>query len=351
MARKKIEPIVSLGADTDKLTVQKSKPLFALWRSDLTLAEFKILDTYLSRIDSKKPERREVVFEKGELESLLGVQRIRTDELDKRLEHLMTSIKITDDTSKKKKAFARIALFEKAYVEQDENGLWQATLTCTSSAMKYIFNIEHLGYLRYKLRCITNITSRYTYILFLYIEQNRFRKSWEVDLQELKEMLSCENVETYNQFKEFNKQVLKRSQTEMHEKTECRYEYTPIKTGRRVTKIRFTVETLPKIVESAEDPDQTTIDQYIDMGKELWYDAIKDTIRLSDAQYDELRSLLVVVPDDVLPKVVGGRDFMLYHYIDLKAREIKRRNEEKPIRNKYNYLVKMIKQDMKEGDE
>ena len=38
MARKKIEPITSLGND-DKLTVQKSLPLFALWRSELTLAE------------------------------------------------------------------------------------------------------------------------------------------------------------------------------------------------------------------------------------------------------------------------------------------------------------------------
>lgn len=50
MARKKIEPIISLGNE-DKLTVQKSLPLFSLWRSELTLAEFKILDTYLSRID------------------------------------------------------------------------------------------------------------------------------------------------------------------------------------------------------------------------------------------------------------------------------------------------------------
>ena len=43
MARKKIAPITSLGSE-DKLTVQKSLPLFALWRSELTLAEFKILD-------------------------------------------------------------------------------------------------------------------------------------------------------------------------------------------------------------------------------------------------------------------------------------------------------------------
>lgn len=72
MARKKIEPITSLGNE-DKLTVQKSLPLFALWRSELTLAEFKILDTYLSRIDSHKPEKRAVMFEKGELEKILNL--------------------------------------------------------------------------------------------------------------------------------------------------------------------------------------------------------------------------------------------------------------------------------------
>ena len=76
MARKKIEPITSLGSE-DKLTVQKSLPLFALWRSELTLAEFKILDTYLSRIDSHKPEKRAVMFEKGELEKILGVKTLR----------------------------------------------------------------------------------------------------------------------------------------------------------------------------------------------------------------------------------------------------------------------------------
>ena len=163
MARKKIEPITSLGKE-DKLTVQKSLPLFSLWRSDLTLAEFKILDTYLSRIDSHKPDKRTIVFEKGELEKLLGVKRIRIEELDERLKHLGTPIKIDDNTSKNKK-FARISLFEKAVAEQDEYGLWQVELTASQSAMKYFFNIENLGYLRYKLRCITSLTSRYTYIL------------------------------------------------------------------------------------------------------------------------------------------------------------------------------------------
>ena len=88
MARKQNNPIETLGKNIDKLTVQKSKPLFALWQSELTLSEFKILDTYLGRINSHDDEQRTVKFEKGELESLLGVKQLKPQVLDERLKLL-----------------------------------------------------------------------------------------------------------------------------------------------------------------------------------------------------------------------------------------------------------------------
>ena len=36
----------------DKLVVQKSKPIFDLVNTDMTLLEFKLLDAYLGKIDS-----------------------------------------------------------------------------------------------------------------------------------------------------------------------------------------------------------------------------------------------------------------------------------------------------------
>lgn len=260
MARKKVEPITSLGSE-DKLTVQKSLPLFALWQSDLTLAEFKILDTYLSRIDSHKPDKRVVVFEKGELEALLGVQKINIKDLELRLKHLMGNVVKLEDKSVKK-GFRLVSLFEEAVAEPDDYGLWQVKLECTQKAMKYFFNVENLGYLRYKLRSITSLTSRYTYIMFTYLEHNRFRKSWEVDLDELKTILHCDNEETYKEFKRFNDRLLKRVQKEMHEKTECRYTYEPIKKGRTVFAVRFTLETLPKLCVEDANPNQCTIDDW-----------------------------------------------------------------------------------------
>jgi hypothetical protein len=331
MARKKVEPIISLG-DEDKLTVQKSLPLFSLWRSQLTLAEFKILDTYLSRINSHNPDKRSVVFEKGELEKLLGVKRIRTEELDDRLKNLGTPIRIDDATAKNKR-FARISLFEKSVAEQDEHGLWQVELTASQSAMKYFFNVENLGYYRYKLRCITSIASRYTYIMFTYLEAHRNFKSWEVPLEELKKILDCENEECYKQFKVFNDRLLKRVHKEMHEKTECRYSYTPIKKGRYVVAIRFDLDPVRELREAK------LAQQTVDDPQEPLYeveDSLKEYAAACGGEFTqpELQVLVDLLPDqDEQEKIKLLQQ--AYHELQLQSTV---RN----IKHRHAYLRKII---------
>ena len=348
MTRKKIEPIVSLG-NVDKLTVQKSLPLFSLWRSALTLGEFKILDIYLSRIDSHKPDKRMVCFEKGELEKALGVTKINNTDLKERLKHLMGNVvELPDDTSKT--GIRLVTLFEEAVAEQDMFGLWNVKLKCTQSAMKYFFNIENLGYLRYKLRCITSLTSRYTYIMFIYLEANRFRKTWEVDLEELRKILNCDQEETYQEYKRFNDRLLKRVQKEMHEKTECRYTYEPVRKGRSVVAVRFTLETLPKIdFEDNIDQNQLSIiheqtEILPNRETELWESAISD-FNFTNEQVAQLREVLFCIPEEKLPQspaCYGVIELMRYHYMQINAAEIRRRTN---IKNRFAYLLKIMKQD------
>lgn len=344
MAKKKVEPINSLGSE-DKLTVQKSLPLFALWRSELTLAEFKILDTYLARIDSHKPDKRVVTFGKGELEDKLGVKKINQKELEERLKHLMGNVVKIPDTDEEK-GFRLVTLFEEAVAEQDDYGLWQVKLECTQKAMKYFFNVENLGYLRYKLRCITSITSRYAYIMFVYLEANRFRKTWEVDLDELKFILNCDKVETYSAFKEFNKQVLKRVHTELTEKTECRYTYEPIKKGRRVIGVQFNIKTHEKTFENTATELQAP--PYEDLNAPLWYSAVEE-FNFDEKQLDVIAQYLSLVPDRILPKFDeesrNTEEFKRYSYLAVKVAEINQRDSIKPIKNKFAYLSKIIKKD------
>lgn len=345
MAKKQNNPIETLGKNIDKLTVQKSKPLFALWQSELTLAEFKILDTYLGRINSHDDEQRTVKFEKGELESLLGVKQLKPQVLDERLKHLMTTVRISDEN--RKNGFTRIALFEKAYAEQDDYGVWKAELTCTETAKKYIFNVEEINYLRYKLKNIINIKSRYTYIMFLYLWENKYRGSWEVPLDKLKSLLNCEN-EYCNQFKVFNDRVLKRVYNEIHKVTDIRYEYETVKKGRSVVAIRFIYKS--KYVDEVEES-QNTLEELQEKAikeKELWQEPLEN-FKFTQEQYDELFSVLVTVPESKLPQssaCYGSIELMRYHYIDQKAKGIIRRDKQKAIRSKFAYLLKLMKKDI-----
>lgn len=347
MARKKIDPIVGLGYE-NKLTVQKSLPLFALWRSDLTLSEFKILDTYLSRIDNHKPEKRAIILEKGEIENALGIQKINNQDLKLRLKHLMENVVEVPDKDEKK-GFQLVTLFEEAEAEQDDDGLWNVKLECTQKAMKYFFNIENLGYLRYKLRCITSLTSRYTYIMFIYLEANRFRKSWEVPLEELKKILHCENEATYNEFRFFNVKILKKVQKEMHEKTECQYSYFPIKRGRSVKAIRFEVKTLPKqygAPEQLEMPGFTDSEPIFDVSqseaerRDLYRDALAPYV-VTDDQIDGLVQLARKHIDARGHFTGSDLDQQIYNYL-LFAKRHAKTNARSEIKNIYRYLLPII---------
>lgn len=349
MARRKKQELSKLKNGLKETNiVQKSKPLFSLWKSDLTLSEFKILDTYLSRIDSHKPEQRSIIFEKGKLEELLGVKKINKQNLDNRLKHLQgTIVNIGDD-----KHIDRITLFERAQGEIDEYGIWKVTLTCTPSAMKYIFNIEDIGYLRYKIKSIINISSLYSYILFTYLEYNRFRKSWEEELDELKILINCNN-ELYNDFKYFNQRILKKCQQELQEKTELRYSYEPIKAGRKVVKIKFTLETLSDIildnksVNTYEVPPQIPFDEQMNDDKVIEEYIVELRKICNEFSDEQIKLLYKLVSEFVHQKGIIDYFDMTMYKLNFYNQQ-KEKNNEKPIKNKFGYVKKIIQSEYKE---
>lgn len=328
--------------------VQKSNPLQSLSKTGMTLAEFKILDVYLSRIDSHAPEKRFVRFEKGELEKLLGVERLLKDDLSKRLDNLFRVVTIRDDT--RRNGFRKIALFEKAEAYQDDDGLWVVELACTTSAMQYIFNVDDIGYLRYKLKNVIELTSRYSYIMFLYLENNRFRKEWTVDIDELKQMLNC-TADTYNQYKRFNDLILKRCQSELHEKTTTRYTYEPTaRKNRKYTQIKFRIETIADVLTDTT-PDTQSETNITELKAEAPKDRYKDDdiAFFSDAlenEFDdtEVNHLVVLARKHFAGKRKSKNvsDLAIYDYLRQMYTKL---NTYTRVKRRYLYLAKMIEND------
>ena len=84
---KKPKTIINIQGGSGSLsgenTVQMAKLLYKqLFATELNLSTLKLIDVYLSRINSHDPENKTVVFEKGELEALFGVKRIQREALN-----------------------------------------------------------------------------------------------------------------------------------------------------------------------------------------------------------------------------------------------------------------------------
>ena len=69
-----------------------------------------------------------------------------------------------------------------------------------------------------------------------------FRHTITIELDELKRLLMVENVKSYVNYKDFRVKVLEKAQTEINELTDINIEFEPIKTGRKVTSIKFIIE-------------------------------------------------------------------------------------------------------------
>lgn len=338
------------GRSPENALVQKARPLQSLAQSKLTLPELKILDAYLARINSRDPERRTVRFEKGELEQYLGVTRILKPDLDKRLRHLFQAVEI-----KEQNAFRLVSLFEVAESEQDDSGLWQITLTCTTAARKYIFNIENLGYLQYRLRTVISLTSRYTYVMFLYLEKNRHWKTWTVTPEQLRYELNCD-AESYVAYKEFNDKILKRCQKELQEKTDIRYTYEPMRSGRKISGIRFTMQTPSDLLPSPEQiaafdtqlfTGTTFPDDEYDKDAAMLekYGSERMAFLAGACDYEFSREDMRVIYDLML-QLVPSDQLQRYNYLMHKYHILHQYAAKNAIKHRSNYLIKLLKEDI-----
>ena len=253
---------VGLGSDWEKLKVQKSKPLLDVIRLGLSLEELKILDIFLGRINTAKPDICTVVFSKKDLEMLFGVKKINVDALRKYLRHLMYPVEIESRD-------VMIALFSYAEIIRSPEGTSNIILTCSEQAKEFIFNVDKLTYVSYITPESCSLTTKYRYILFLYLKENIYKSRWDISFSELKMKLGC-TAAKYNQLKYFRHDILDTCKEEIEEKTSVRfdYEYKKNMQGEYILtfKAHDTVSELSRAEEQLSLPQYDVCEEYRNAG-------------------------------------------------------------------------------------
>lgn len=242
------KPIIVLNKNNK---VQMAKPLYLQLTAptaNMSLTELKLIDVYLAAINSHKPEDRVVVLEKGALENLFGVKRIQKEMLDNCFNKLLQAVVVLssedsdgDNTTIDKSSFV---LFQRATLTQDaQDGLWKVTMECGEQAAQLIFNIDKIGYLQHPLASTAKLKSRSSYVVLKFIEsrrnnKGRYPQEFEISFDELREQLYDNK---YSDWRDFRRAVLLTAQNEIHEKTNTRFDFEPIRVGRKIKTVKFTI--------------------------------------------------------------------------------------------------------------
>jgi len=229
---------------TDESLIQKSNPMLCLAQSDLALAELKIWDAYLAKIDMKNPDSYTVTFTHQELCRMTGVERIRKEDLEKRTKNLGQLVKLFDN----KNHSYSIGLV--GHVEiKNESGELTMEMKCTEEAKKFIFNVEELGYVNYRIKQTANLTSRYSYWMANYLLKYKgFKTEWNISIDKLKQIIGFHDKDV--EYKYFKKMVLNKMKSDLDNSpnTDVSFDYTPIRTGRFITHLHIIlIDKAPKL--------------------------------------------------------------------------------------------------------
>ena len=221
----------------ERYWVEKSKALVWAKFQDYSPGELKILDTYLSRIDPRRPESSLVTFTKKEYADLMGLDSdIRTEQLKTYTGGLLSNV-VTIDLPER--GYVQYPLFSEAkcYLD-DKSGQVTIEVDCNHKLKDAFFDIAKNGYVRYQLKNIISLKSQYSVRLYPKLKDRPY--GWTIQVTELREILGA-TASSYDVFKDFNKHVLQKAVKEINEITDITVTTENIRKGRSVVAIKFTI--------------------------------------------------------------------------------------------------------------
>ena len=336
-----------IGNLKDDNLVQKSIPFLFMNKNPYSLGEMKVLDTYLSRINSHEPDSRKVTFTKKEYEKLMGISEIRIEQLEKYTASMMSKIariKISETE------FTQINIFCESRFKKDEFGEWTITLECSEKAKKYIFDIEKIRYIKYLLKYTIGFKSKYSMFLYGYLLYNRYRISWSESLTNLRKSLQCDS-DYYKDFRQFRTKILDKALEEVNEITDVEFTYRTEKKGRTVVSIRFDYIKQQKELPEPQEPDNGLKIYGYEEGESPHQYNSKNMEFLASACNDEFSQLEMSILFNMLARMdlyEYDKDVWRarYRFLSGKYNAMNYYESREPIRHRFAYLRAIVEADL-----
>lgn len=220
--------------DKDYLVV-KSNYFIMNSSYDLSLEEQKVILTLASMVNPQDEEFKPYKFKISEFMELLGVDtKTKYVEIPKITKELMKKVfEIREENKIIQVAWLSSAVYEKGsgYVE----------LEFSPRLKPYMLQLKDL-FTRYRLANILNMKSKYSPKLYELLKANEFKKQkfFEIDIDKLRELFKADDI--YPLYADFKRHIIIKTQKELKKYTDIAFDFEEIKTGRKVTSIKFIIK-------------------------------------------------------------------------------------------------------------
>lgn len=217
----------------DKNFIVKKSNYFIMNSSyDLSLEEQKLILTLASMVQPSDEDFKPYRFKISEFMNLLGVDtKTKYTEVPKITKELMKKVfEIDEDDELIQISWLSSATYKK--------GRGLVELEFSPKLKPYMLKLNSM-FTQYKLSNILSMKSKYSPRIYEILKCNEFKKQGfiELEIDELRKLLKVENI--YPRYNDFKRKIIEQSQKELNSKTDISFEFEEIKTGRKVTLLKF----------------------------------------------------------------------------------------------------------------
>lgn len=279
--------VVSSVVDSSKInrtnTVRKSRLLIESINEPLGINSYKLLDLYLSLIDSDDSATSEVVIRKNSLKKLMNITNSFNDQVLKTICDEISSLKLYEGAS-------IFSCFDSVF--DNRTGREVIVMKCSREAEKLFFGYnaeaDSITYPLYDTLVLKNKYSARLYP-FLKFKLKDGEAKFQISIEKLKEILLCEDLYIGN-YTKLNNRVLSKIHSEINQSTSVRFEwkYSDFLIRRQIMSFEIKNNNNTKARENNMTNEQ---------GKKIY------TIRLNDSAYERelenIRNLIELYGDNL----------------------------------------------------
>jgi plasmid replication initiation protein len=203
---------------------------------DLSFQEQKIILTLASMVQPEDTEFKEYKFKIKDFIELLGLKtQTKYSEVPKITKELMKKV----FEIKEGKDIIQLAWLSSARYKTGEGIV---ILKFDSNLKPYMLQLNTV-FTNYKLANILSMKSKYAPRIYEILKCNEFKKQEyiEIEIDELRKLLKIEKK--YPLYNDIKRKIIEQSQKELEKLSDISFEFEEIKTGRKVTSLKFYINT------------------------------------------------------------------------------------------------------------